>query len=237
MIARRAALELKPDSIINLGIGIPSGVGSVANEEGLADGTNLSLESGPLGGVPLDGVGFGGAANPQMIAQMADNFKFYDGGGLDMAFLGIAEVDENGDVNVSRFGIRCAGPGGFINITQSTPAVCFMGGFTATKPELEIGGGRLTIRRDGEGVKFVKKVQQVTFSADYARRTGQTILYITERAVFKLTDKGLMLMEVAPGVDIEKDIFAHMEFRPLVSGTLRDMDERLFKSEKMGLSF
>lgn len=237
VIARRAAMELKPNSVINLGIGIPSGVGSVANEEGLAAATTLSLESGPLGGVPVEGVGFGSAANPESIYAVTDNFDFYDGGGLDSAFLGIAQVDENGDVNVSKFGKSCAGPGGFINITQSTPVVCFMGGFMASRPELEIGGGQLHILKEGEGVKFVKKVQQITFSADYARETGQKILYITERAVFQLAEQGIMLTEIAPGVDLEKDILAHMEFQPIIGENLKVMDPRIYCEGKMGLHF
>lgn len=237
VIARRAAMELRPDSVINLGIGIPSGVGSVANEEGLAAFTTLSLESGPLGGVPVEGVGFGSAANPESIYSVTDNFDFYDGGGLDSAFLGIAQVDKNGDVNVSRFGTSCAGPGGFINITQSTPAVCFMGSFTAGKPKLRIGDGTLQILEDGDGIKFVKKVQQVTFSADYARETGQKILYITERAVFRLAEHGIELIEIAPGVDLERDILAHMEFRPAIAADLKVMDSRIYREEKMGLRF
>lgn len=237
VIARRAVMELKQNSVINLGIGMPSGVGNVANEEGLASATTLSLESGPMGGVPVEGVGFSGAANPEVINAITNNFDFYDGGGLNMAFLGVAEVDENGDVNVSKFGASCAGPGGFINITQNTPCVCFMGGFTATKPQLEIGDGRLKILQDGKGVKFVHKVQQVTFSADFARETGQKVLYITERAVFSLNDRGITLVEVAPGVDIEKDILCRMEFRPDIAEDLKTMDERIFRPEKMGLHF
>ena len=235
VIARRAALELRRGSVINLGIGIPSGVGSVANEEGAAGEILLSLESGPLGGVPTEGVGFACATNPENIYPIADNFDFYDGGGLDAAFLGLAQVDENGNVNVSRFGKSCAGPGGFINITQSTKNVCFMGGFTASKPKLEIGGGRLGIVEDGAGVKFVKRVEQVTFSADYARETGQNILYITERAVFRLADRGIELVEIAPGVDLERDILAHMEFAPAISPELKLMDARLFNPGPMGL--
>ncbi len=237
VIARRAAMELAENSVINLGIGIPSGVGSVANEEGLAAVTTLSLESGVLGGVPLAGLGFGGAVNPEAVSSIADNFDFYDGGGLDLAFLGIAEVDENGDVNVSRFGNICAGPGGFINITQNTPRVCFMGGFTAEKPELKLGGGRFTILRDGKGVKFVKKVQQVTFSADFARKNGQEVLYITERAVFQLTGNGITLIEIAPGADLQRDILDRMEFQPQIAHKLKTMDGRLFRPEKMGLRF
>ena len=236
VIARRGAMELRSGSVINLGIGIPSGVGSVANEEGVADTVLLSLESGPLGGVPVEGVGFGCATNPENIYAIQDNFDFYDGGGLDAAFLGLAQVDERGNVNVSRFGKSCAGPGGFINITQSTKNVCFMGGFTATKPTLEIDGGKLNIISDGQGVKFVRKVEQITFSAEYARETGQNILYITERAVFRLAADGIELIEIAPGVDLERDILAHMDFRPLISPELKLMDSRLFRAEKMGIT-
>lgn len=236
VIARRAAMELKKGSVINLGIGIPSGIGSVANEEGVADQMLLSLESGPLGGVPTEGVGFGCATNPENIYAIANNFDFYDGGGLDAAFLGLAQVDENGNVNVSRFGKSCAGPGGFINITQSTKNVCFMGGFTATKPTLEIENGGLKIVEEGKGVKFVKRVEQVTFSADYARETGQKILYITERAVFSLAEKGIELIEVASGVDVQRDILDKMDFVPQISPELRTMDERIFNSGKMGLT-
>ena len=235
VIARRGALELKRGSVINLGIGIPSGIGSVANEEGIADAVILSLESGPLGGVPVEGLGFGCATNPENIYSIQDNFDFYDGGGLDAAFLGLAQVDEHGNVNVSRFGKSCAGPGGFINITQSTKNVCFMGGFTATKPTLDIVDGCLNIVSDGTGVKFVKKVEQITFSADYARETGQNVLYITERAVFCLSEEGIKLIEIAPGVDLERDILSHMEFRPLISSELKLMDSRLFRDEKIGI--
>lgn len=236
VIARRGAMELDHGGVINLGIGIPSGVGSVANEEGISDSVLLSLESGPLGGVPTEGVGFGCAVNPENIYAIADNFNFYDGGGLDAAFLGLAQVDEAGNVNVSRFGTNCAGPGGFINITQSTKNVCFLGGFMASKPKLDLSSGALNILEEGSGVKFVKHVEQITFSAQFARETGQNILYITERAVFKLVENGIELIEIAPGVDLERDVLAHMEFKPLISPDLRLMDARLFRSEKMGLA-
>lgn len=235
VIARRAAMELRSNSVINLDIGIPSGVGSVANEEGIADMMTLSLETGPTGGVPMAGLGFGGAANPEMIATILDNFDFYDGGALDLAFLGLAEVDRAGNVNVFKFNGRCAGPGGFIDITQNTRRVCFLGAFTAGKSDIGVGGGQLTIRQSGDGVKFVERVQQITFSAEYARKTGQKVLYITERAVFTLTDRGIVLTEVPPGVDLEKDIFAHMGFVPPVAEELRQMDERLFREAVMGI--
>lgn len=233
VVARRSAMELVPDCIINLGIGMPSGVGTVANEEGIA--ATLSLESGPIGGVPVEGTGFGGSMNPETINSVCDTFDLYDGGFLDMTFLGAAEIDEQGNVNVSKFGTRCPGPGGFINISQNTPKVFFMGGFTAGKNQIEVIDGKLNIIEDGSGIKFIKRVQQITFSADYARNTHQQVTYITERAVFRLVDNGIMLTEIAPGVDLEKDILAHMEFRPLIAGDLKLMDSRIFREEKMGL--
>ena len=237
VIARRGALELKPNCVINLGIGIPSGVGAVANEEGIAPQTTLSLESGPIGGVPVEGTGFGGAMNAEVINSLCDTFDLYDGGFLDMTCLGAAEIDRNGNVNVSKFGPRCTGPGGFINISQNTPKVCFMGAFTAGKSRIEIADGKLNILEDGSGTKFIDRVQQITFSADYARKTGQTVLYLTERAVFRLVEGGIMLTEIAPGVDLERDILAHMDFRPLIAEDLKEMDFRIFREEKMGLSF
>lgn len=236
VIARRGALELAPDCLINLGIGIPSGVGSVANEEGVADSVTLSLESGPLGGVPVDGIGFGGSVNAEAILTAPATFDLYDGGVLDMTFLGAAEIDERGNVNVSKFGNRATGPGGFINISQNTRKVCFMLSFTAGDLRETIGGGRLTVDREGDGQKFVKTVRQITFSGDTALKNGQEVLYITERAVFRLTERGVTLTEVAPGIDPEKDIFPRMGFRPAVAEPLKQMDPRLFRAEKMGLT-
>lgn len=235
VIARRGAMELKPGCVINLGIGIPSGVGAVANEEGIAAQTTLSLESGPIGGVPVEGVGFAGSMNPEVINSICDTFDLYDGGFLDMTFLGAAEIDREGNVNVSKFGPRCPGPGGFINISQNTPKVFFMAGFTAGKSQIELHDGKLDIIQDGPGVKFIEKVQQITFSADYARKTGQEVTYITERAVFRLAEGGIMLTEIAPGVDLERDVLSRMAFRPLLADEIRTMDARIFREEKMGL--
>ena len=231
--ARRGAMELIPGCVINLGIGIPSGVGIIANEEGIA--ATLSLESGPIGGVPLEGTGFAGSMNPENINSICDTFDLYDGGFLDMTFLGAAEIDERGNVNVSKFGNRCPGPGGFINISQNTPKVFFMGGFTAGKQRIEVTGGKLNIIEDGPKMKFIKEVQQITFSADYARGMGQEVTYITERAVFRLTGSGIMLTEIAPGVELERDILAHMGFCPLIAEDLKVMDGRIFREGKMGL--
>lgn len=234
---RRGALELKANSLVNLGIGIPEAVGAVAGEEGLADQITLSIESGALGGVPTGGLGIGGTVNPESIYKQPDIFDIYDGGGIDMSFLGAAEIDPMGNVNVSKFAGRVVGPGGFINISQNAKKVCFTGTFKAGKMEMEIKDGRLNIIKDGKGIKFKKELEQVTFSAEYANESGQQVYYITERAVFKLTEKGIMLVEIAPGVDLEKDILANMEFKPLIAEDLKLMDERIFKDEKMGLSF
>ena len=235
VIARRGAMELKRDMVINLGIGIPSCVGPVANEEHI-EGTTLSLESGPIGGVPVAGVGFAAAINAEMIASLADTFDMYDGGGLDMTCLGAAEIDRFGNVNVSKFNGKCTGPGGFINISQTTPEVCFLFQFTAGKSDIRPEDGKLVIVQDGKPVKFVKdKVQQITFSAEYAKRIGQKVLYITERAVFELGEDGLVLTEIAPGVDLQRDILDQMAFAPRVSEHLKEMDDRLFRPEPMGL--
>lgn len=159
----------------------------------------------------------------------------YDGGYLDMTFLGCAEVDSTGNVNVSKFGPRCIGPGGFIDISQNTPKIYFLSTFTAGKSKFNIADGKLEIIEDGTGIKFVKNVQQITFSAEYARRTGQQVYYITERAVFKLVDGGVMLVEISPGIDLQRDVLDKMAFRPIISDHLKTMDPRLFSAKKMGL--
>jgi propionate CoA-transferase len=235
VIARRGVMELKPGIIINIGSGIPSGIGSVAAEEGISGGITTSVESGPIGGVVQEGLAFPGVANPEAIFCQTDTLDMYDGGLLDMAFLGAAEIDEKGNVNVSRFAGRCIGAGGFINISQNTKKVFFMGNFTAGKPDIEITGNGLNIITDGSGAKFVKRVQQITFSGEYAIKNGQEITFITERAVFRLTPEGLILTEIAPGVDLQEDILDKMEFTPIIANNLKTMDPRLFREEKMGL--
>lgn len=200
----------------------------MAAEKGLFSRILLSVESGPLGGVPVGGVGFGASVNPQVIFRLGDNFDFYDGGGLQIAFLGAGEIDEAGNVNVSRFGARTTGPGGFINIVQSTPTVCFMSTFTASGLKTAVESGRLAILQEGRTRKFCKQVQQITFSADYARKNGQRILYITERAVFALGERGLVLTEIAPGVDLERDILSQMDFLPEIAPDLKAMDAEIF---------
>lgn len=233
---RRGVLELHGGSIANLGIGVPDSVASAAALEGLSNQLTLSLESGPLGGVPVGGVGFGASVHPEVIMRSCDTFDFYDGGGLDIAFLGAAEIDAIGNVNVSRFADRMTGPGGFIDIAQNTSRVCFMGSFTASGLKVSASNGKLQIDSEGKSKKFVKQVSQVTFSAPAALENGQEVLYITERAVFRLSSKGPELIEIAPGVDIERDIFAQMDFMPVVSSELKQMDKRIFTFGKMEIS-
>jgi propionate CoA-transferase len=235
VIARRAAFELLPNSVVNLGIGMPEGVAAVANEEKILKYLTLTAEPGVIGGMPASGVNFGAATNPDAVIDMNQQFDFYDGGGLDLACLGLAECDPAGSINVSRFGPKLAGAGGFINITQNSRTVVFVGTFTAGGLKIAIEHGRVNILNEGRARKFVNKIEQVTFSGPYAASRGQKVLYVTERCVFKLTPQGLELTEVAPGIDIEKDILAQMDFKPIVNNP-QCMDLRIFQPEMMDLS-
>ncbi len=231
---RRAALELKRNTLVNLGIGMPDAVAAVAAEEGISSEFTLSIESGVLGGVPLGGLALGGSINPEAIYKMPDILNLYDGGGLDMAVLGLAEMDEAGNLNVSKFHGKVMGPGGFINIAQNTPFVIFTGTFTAGKADIRVEDGKLHIEKDGSVLKFKKAVEQISFSGKMAVKNHQRVMVVTERAVFELTEEGLVLTEYAPGVDVEKDIIEKMEFRPLVSKNLKVMDRALFQEEPLG---
>ncbi len=235
VISRRACMEIMEDTLVNLGLGISEGISYVAREEDVLSKFTLSIETGILGGMTLSGGMVGAGINADAYYKMADTFDLYNGGGLDQCFLSAAEIDEEGNVNVSKFSKLVNGPGGFINITQNTKKVYFSNIFTASKIDIKIEDGEVKIIKDSDTLKFVKKVEQVSFSGKDAIKDGKEVMYITERGVFKLTKDGLMLIEIAPGVDLEKDILAKMEFKPLISDDLKVMDEKLFREEKMNL--
>ncbi|MBF7095622.1 acyl CoA:acetate/3-ketoacid CoA transferase [Alkalibacter mobilis] len=229
IIARRAAMELKANSIINLGIGMPDGVARVATEEGIVNDLIMTTELGTYGGTPGGGDDFGVAYNADAIIEHEAQFDFYDGGGLDTTFLGLAQTDKKGNLNVSKFGTKVVGSGGFINISQNSKKVVFCGTFTAGGGKYSINDGELKILEDGKVKKFVERVDHITFSGEYASQIDQPVIYITERAVFKLENGEMTLTEIAPGVNLEKDILSAMEFEPRISSNLKLMNPRIFQ--------
>jgi propionate CoA-transferase len=237
IIGRRGAMEIRSGDIINLGIGMSTEVANVAMEENVYEEFTLTVESGVIGGVPLSGLDFGVGINYEALIDQPYQFDFYQGGGLDLAFLGMAQVDEKGNVNVSKFGGRFAGCGGFIDIAQNAKKVVFCGTFTTRGLQIKIEDGKLRILSEGSIKKFVKKVEHITFSGDYARKVNKEVLYVTERCVFRLSDSGLRLEEIAPGIDIDRDILDKMEFKPSMSEMLKEMDRRIFEDKLMRLSF
>lgn len=236
VICRRAVLELGAATRVNLGVGISTSVATVAHEEGILDRLVLNTEVGVLGGLPQTGKNFGPAKNPSAFMSQAAMFDFYDGGGLDLTCVGMGQVDRQGNVNVSKIGPKIIGCGGFINITQSSKAVIFCGEFTAVGSRIEVQGGALRILAEGNVRKFVETVEQITFSGTIARHGGQKILFVTERGVFKLVPEGLLLTEIAPGIELERDILGQMGFRPLIAPDLKPMDARIFREEPMNFS-
>jgi propionate CoA-transferase len=235
IIASRACDELVDGAVVNLGIGMPEGIASIAAERGLLDRCTLTVESGPIGGRPAGGLSFGASSHPQAIVDQPAQFDFYDGGGLDFAALGAAEIDAAGNVNVSRFHGRFVGVGGFVNIAQNARRLVFCGTFTAGGLEVAVGDGRLKIVCEGRTEKFVAAVEQVSFSAATALAQGQRVLYVTERAVLALTAAGLEVIEVAPGIDLEADVISRMGFRPVVRD-VRPMPAHCFRppASRMG---
>ena len=236
VLARRAALELTHDAVVNLGIGMPEGVADVAAEEEVIELLTLTAEPGVIGGIPASGLNFGAAVNTQAVIDQPSQFDFYDGGGLDIAVLGLAQADAEGNLNVSKFGTKLAGAGGFINISQSAHAVVFVGTFTAGGLQVRIEDGRVHIDHEGSQRKFVREVEHRTFSGERARKNGQRVLYVTERCVFRLADAGgLELIEIAPGIDLQRHILSQMDFHPAISPELRLMDASLFAEAPMNL--
>ena len=212
VIARRASLELYPGAVVNLGFGIATGIADLAAREGIAEDLTLTVEQGVVGGTPVTGVDFGVAVNYDALVEQSAQFDFYDGGGLDLAFLSFAEVDNWGNVNVSRFAGRPNGAGGFIHIAQNAKAVCFLGTLTAGGLVVEIEDGQMRILREGAHRRFVSALEQVTYDSARGRTGGQRALYITERAVFVTGDDGLVVIEIAPGIDLDRHILAQFRF-------------------------
>jgi len=233
VICRRALMQLAPNIVLNLGAGLPNRrVALVAREEGVAQQIHISVEHGALGGLNLSGSAH---VNPTSLLTACDIMDLYHGGGLDWSFLGFMEVDRLGNVNLGRLGNTIEGPGGCIDISASTPKVAFLSTFTYGGLKVEVGGGKLRIITEGKTRKFVKNVQGIFYNSEYGKQKGQQIRYITERAVFELRDEGIALIEVAPGIDLEKDVLGQMEFRPTIATDLKEMSPDIFREPYLGI--
>jgi propionate CoA-transferase len=236
VIARRAAMELRPGAVVNLGFGVSNGIANVAAEEGFWRELTLTVEQGIIGGVPAGGKDAGAGVNYDMMTDQPYQFDFYDGGGLDLAFLSFAEVDRDGNVNVSRYGGSVTGPGGFINISQGARRVVFSGTLTAGGLDIAPDGeSGVSIRQDGRLRKWVPEVEQITFNGRLARQRGQEVMFVTDRAVFRLEQDGIVLTEIAQGVDVRRDVLERIGFEVRVGDELQPMDRRLFRVERMNL--
>ncbi len=229
VIARRAAMELRVGACVNMGIGMPDGVASVAADEGVSDMLSMTIELGTFGGVPAKGMDFPASHNADCIIDHPNMFDFYDGGGLDVCFLGAAQIDQEGNVNVSKFGPKVVGPGGFVNISSSSKKVVYCGTMTAKGDKYEVADGTIKILSEGQIKKFVKEAEHVTFSGKYSAKRGQKVVYVTERAVFTLEDGEVTLIEIAPGLDVEKDVLTAMDFKPKISPNLKEMPREIFE--------
>lgn len=236
IVCRRAAMELQRGAVVNLGYGMSADVATVAAEEDINEQITFVVEQGAIGGVPISGRLFGSAINPQAILEAPSQFDFFDSGRLDISFLGMAQLNANGDVNVSKFGPRIVGCGGFINITQNSKKVVFCFSFTAGGLKIKTENGQLEIVQEGKFRKMLNQIDQVTFSGQFARKTRQEVWFITERAVFRLGEQGIILEEIAPGIDLKTQILAHMDFEPIISPELKIMDARIFQAEPMRLT-
>ncbi len=234
IVSRRAALELRPGAFVNLGYGLSDGVPIVAQQEDITNQLVFMIEQGAIAGIPTTGLNFGAMFNPSAILDDVYQFDFFQGGGLDMAFLGFAQIDQFGNINSTRFGKVITGSGGSVDISSSAKKVIYCGTF-AVKSVQEISASGLSIAHPGKMKKFVEKVQQVSFSGRSAMERGQTIIYVTERAVFQLTPEGVMLIEIAPGADLQRDILEMMDFTPIISGELKTIDPVIYQPHKLGL--
>jgi acetate CoA-transferase len=235
VVARRCLMEIKPGFVGNVGVGIADGIGTVAQEEGVSEEFTLTVETGPIGGATAQGIFFGATINLQALLDMPAQFDFYHGGGLDVCFLSFAEIDKKGNVNVHKFNNKIMGTGGFIDICQNTKKVVFCGTLRAGSLKESIVDGKLVIEQEGKFKKLIDTISEITFNGEEALKNGQEVIYITERAVFQLTSNGLELIEIAPGIELEKDILNQIGFTVKVSKQLKEMDLRLFNEGKMNI--
>lgn len=235
VVLRRATMEITPGATLNCGFGYPDAMGSVVAHEDVVDLVKLTTEAGAIGGAPGKFLFFGTATNPEALIEQEAMFDWYNGGGLDIGFLGLAQTDRQGNVNVSRFSGRSVGPGGFIDVSQSAKSLVYCGSFTAGGLEVSTGDGEMRIVHEGKHRKFLEQVEQVTFSGVEAARRGQRVLYVTERAVFELREGRMTVIEIAPGIDLERDVLAQMDFVPAVAEPLLRMPAEIFRAEWGGL--